>query len=226
MRHQSDPSQWKAIVGRPSLPPYLQGLASRPLYSAEQHKALQHTILMIFSPLFLGLAWLVVGSATGDLPVDAPPLRPMAAIVAMVGFGFWWGAERDFVPRLWGVLARLGWISVAAGAFAYLAVSMYAHRAAVAGPVLRAQVARFASRGRGPVTAILVLQDRSTVAVQTAAGSLGSRRCYAVRRIAGPNGFAWLRVVDASPPPGPGQLEWPIDRTDCFSAAPLSSLGR
>ena len=226
MRNQGDPSQWKAIVGRASLPPHLQGLASRPLHSAEQHAALRQTLLMIFSPVILGIAWLVAGFAIRDLAVDAPPLGPIALIVAVIGFGLWWGAVRDFMPRLCGALARLGWVVVATGAFAYSSVSIYAHREAAAGPLLRAQVARIESHGRGLATAILILQDGSSVAVQTSAGGLGTRRCYAVRRVTGPYGFAWVRMVDASPPPGPGQLEWPIDLADCFSATPLSSMGR
>jgi hypothetical protein len=73
-------------------------------------------------------------------------------------------------------------------------------------------------------SALLALQDGSTIRI--GAGRLRPRACFAVRRMSGTRGFAWLRLVDASPPPGPGQLTWPIDRSDCFSAAPLASLGR
>ena len=73
------------------------------------------------------------------------------------------------------------------------------------------------------MTSVFALQDGTTATVTGYNG--GARRCFAVRRLQGPYGFAWLRMIDASPDPGPGQLAWPIDPANCFSAAPLQSMG-
>jgi len=225
-RKRTDSTQWTGVVGTPaSLPPHLQSRASRPLYTREQSRALAASFLFVLSPLLLWLASFLVAMSSSDLLVEAPALTSSWPVPIVLGFGLWWAADRDHFPRWCERLAVAGSVAVVAAALVYVVLGLSARTAAAAGPVQRAQVAAVNSHGRGmfkSTTTTFALQDGSTAATTDYSG--GTRLCLAVRRVSGAHGFAWLRIVDRSPSPGPGQLAWPIDRGECFSAADLATM--
>jgi len=47
--------------------------------------------------------------------------------------------------------------------------------------------------------------------------------CALAQRLTGQYGFAWVKVIERSPPPE-HQIAWPIRREDCFSNKPIATL--
>jgi hypothetical protein len=229
MSRQSDPSKWVEEVGTPTLPPELQRLKSRPLHSSDQNRAFQQIAFLFLSPLAYVLAWLVIGAGSSDLLVEAPlPNGPgfLPSAVALLFFHL--ASKNVFVGALrW--TAFVGWISIIVGSLAFAGFGISARADATVGPALRAFPVAQKVHGRSffrSYTTLVELQDGTAVRVISRSGFSVGRSCYRAHWVAGGRAFTWLRLVDRSPAPGPGQLPWPISRSDCFSAEDLDSLGR
>jgi hypothetical protein len=226
-----DSSAWTGEVRQPAALPYeLYQRRVRPLITGAQNRAMPQAFLLTFSPLLLVFSNWLLHASIRDLGVGSPGILVPAMIVALAGAGLMLLADRNILPRLCCWIALAGWIVMIPVAFAWFAAGAYAHRVAVAGPVVRAQIAGQRSESRrasSNIVTTFVLQDGAVVETRDYHGGDGAGRgCFAVRWLQGPYGFAWLRIADASPSPGPGQLAWSIDPTACFSAAPLTGMGR
>lgn len=184
-----------------------------------------HCVFLALSPLVLLIADALLSMAIADYVTAAPNVLGAAAIICVAGIALYALVQRRIVPRLCVGLAVCGYIGVVLSAPLYLAAGIQAHETAGAGPLQRAQIVRVEGHGghrsirRQSTT--FALADGSRVVVR---GRPGGRNCYAVRRIQGTGGFAWLRIVEAAPMPGTGQLNWPIRRETCFSDSPISSM--
>jgi hypothetical protein len=227
-----DSSRWTGELGGPFIPP--PPIVGRwPELKARggiQGKADGCTTLFVFVPLFLLVAHWLARMAISDLLVAAPSLGLAVLGLMLFAFALNCLARIGIFSRLCLWVAIVGGAAVPVGIVAYLVVAIDAHRSAAVGPAQRAEIVSVKSHGRhsfGATTRFL-LQDGSLVETDdyAAFGYGAASRCFSVRVLRGANGFAWIRVVDASPVPGPGQLAWPIDREACFSNAPLSALGR
>jgi hypothetical protein len=183
--------------------------------------------LLGFSPILMWLGSMIVDASTSDLLIDGRPFADLwlaPVILAVLAWGF---IHHDRFTTWASRLAAAGAFLVAAASLAYVVAALSARSSLSAGDVQRAVVADRETHGRGftrRTTTTFALQDGSSVTTGDYSGR--GRVCLEVRRVTGSNGFAWLQIVDSSPAPGPGQLEWPISRSDCFSGAPLASLGR
>jgi hypothetical protein len=215
------------------LPPELERLKVRQSYgsySDEQVRAFLHVALLLASPLVYLLATWVISAGSSGYLIEAPAPGGLAYLpiaAALLLFLCLKKAKDVLVaPLRW--LALAGWLAVVAGSLLYAGLGLAARAAATAGPALRALPVSEESHGRTIriQTTRFSLQDGSSATVTSSSGFAVGRSCYLVHRMQGSRGFAWLRIVDWSPGPGPGQLAWPIDRDDCFSAADLSTLGR
>ena len=135
---------------------------------------------------------------------------------------------RDILTVPLGWIAAAGWVVVLAGSLVYAVVGIAARKEATLGSELRAWPASQTSHGKGFLRSYetrFELGDGSSVTAVSRSGFAAGRACYLVRRVDGPGHFAWLRIVDGTSGPGPGQLSWPISQAECFSAADLSTLG-
>jgi len=227
-----DSRAWTGEIGvRAPLPYHLQQQRDRSIFpprSEEQYRAFIQASSLIASPLLLLCSNGLLRASIPDCSASTPYLALYAGVGALLaGLTLFNFVDRNIAPRLCRRLAMAGWIFVILASFTWLAAGAYAHQVATAGPVLRAQIVSQRVESRRLiriVTSNLVLQDGSNVTITGYGG--GPRHCFDVRRIQGPWGFAWLRLVGVSPDPGPGQLAWPIDRGTCFSSAPLDGMGR
>ena len=188
-------------------------------------RAKRHAVLAIFAPFLVALAAFALKLGIQDLWITAPDVWMPVVAASSFGCALYALAEFGILPRLVRWTALAAWLASAGAAAAYLVLGGHAHATARAGPLLRAAVARVVREQRdGPAATVLRLQDGSLAATYDRIRR--PRACFAVRRLEGPNGFSWLRIVETSPPPGPGQFDWPVDRANCFSTAPLASLRR
>jgi hypothetical protein len=226
-----DSRAWTGEIGvRTPLPYHLQQQQDRslsPPRSEEQYRAFIHAALLIVSPLLLLCSNGLLRASIPDCSAATPSVALYGGTgVLVAGFVLFNLVDRNIAARLCRWAAMAGWISMIFASFAWLAAGAYAHQAAAAGPVLRAQIVAQRLQSHRFIRIVrsdLALQDGTTSTITGYDG--GSRHCLDVRRIEGPWGFSWLRIAGASPDPGPGQLAWPIDREICFSAAPLADMG-
>jgi hypothetical protein len=200
----------------------------RPLARSTPHQfwGRFHAMLLLASPFLLWVADWVLRLSTADLSVTGPAvgayyLLPSLGALALLGLMRW-----DEAARICRRIAQAGWLAALASAAIYVGMGVRAHGAAAAGPAVRAQIVHVERHGsRSPDEMVFALQDGSEVrTLGDLPGRGNSRGCFLVRRLEGAYGFSWLRILEISPGPGPGQLDWPVDRADCFSATPLASL--
>jgi hypothetical protein len=226
MRRSPTPRQWIARVGKP-MPLEAMLTARWNRNFADGQRAVGHAIALGGAVLF---AWLVgYGIAVhfgADFLVRAPAILFVACVVGGIAallLGVL--SNRGVRPRLFGQIAKAGWIAFLPLGIAFGALAILSRASAEPGPPLRAQIIGFDTHGRGfmrSTSSILALGDGSTIEIEGWAGE--RHRCLLVRHLPGRFGFAWLRVEDGSPPPRAGQLNWPIARRDCFSDRPLATL--
>ena len=198
-------------------------LRPRPLTKAQIVASLS-AIALGLSPLFLLLAHALVAIGAPGWITDGPALTPWAVVAVLAAILLFLLARRPAFARWCGRLALVGCAVVLAGAIAYAVAGFQAIASVTAGPALRAKVVQIETRRHGPDEVTFRLQDSSSATVSGYRIPSSRARCYSVRRISGRHGFAWLSVVGASPAPGPGQLDWPVSRKDCFSTTPLAEL--
>lgn len=187
------------------------------------YPALAYLAVSLGAPV---IAYAIVSYVTSDSLVLIPRTAVLGALgTVMMALLLALLAWRSILPSLCRFVAFVGSGAAIVGAVIYIVAGIVAHRSAVLGPSMRAQVEGFDIDGGAPFrrySTFLLLQDGSRV---TASGYLGRRtRCLIVRRVIATYGFAWLRVDEGSPPPGRGQLDWPIPRERCFSAEPLATM--
>jgi hypothetical protein len=192
-----------------------------------QARAGFHSILLILAAASLPLSVRMVEAGTSGLMIAAPNVAPAAFTIGLAGGLLLLAAVKtSFFPRLIAVCAVLAWPPTLAAAGFLLVTGARDRAAAVGGAPQRAFVVGSEHRGRRRDKTFLQLASGEQVETRGFGGAYGaSSRCYLVRRLDGRRGFAWLRVLDASPAPGPGQLSWPVDPAKCFSAVPLSEIG-
>lgn len=225
MRHIPKRGQWIARLGERM--PLEAELAKRWNRNFQrQQRAHLHAIAFLLSVVF---AWFVgQGMATqlsSDFLVRGSALGATCAVAGVVALLLWFLAYKGVRPHLLGGIAKAGWIAFLPLGFFFGAAALMSHASAKAEPAVRAQIVGIKSHGRTflrSTSSMLVLRDGSTVAINGRAGI--RTRCLLVRRVRGPFGFEWIRIEDGSPPPGPGQLDWPIARDDCFSDRALATL--
>jgi hypothetical protein len=186
-------------------------------------RAKRHAALAIVAPFLLAGAAFLLKLGISDLWITAPDVWLPVTAASTLGCLLYALAEFDILPRLVRWVAFAAWPLAVAAAFGYIVLGASAYGAAREGPVLRALVAGVA-RGRGDSASASVfrLQDGSVAATYDQIRR--PRACFAVRRLEGPNGFSWLRIVETSPPAGSGQLDWPIDGNACLAGATMASL--
>jgi hypothetical protein len=182
----------------------------------------------LLSPLVYLLAYLVVAVGSSDYLIEAPVPEGAGYLPIGVGLLLLLLVAKDVLVAPLRSISLAGWLAVVAGSLLYAGLGLGARVAATAGPGLRALPVEQESHGRSLriYTTRFSLEDGSSATVTSRSGFAVGRSCYLVHRVEGGRGFAWLRFADWSPGPGPGQLTWPIDRDECFSAADLSTLGR
>jgi hypothetical protein len=221
---RSGATEWKASLGPvPPMPPEIE---SSLVLSANQEWIAAQGLWLLFAAFILGFSAWVPSLSSRDMLIAAPVVLPYAVLAGIAGYALWrGGSSKGHLPRWAGRAARLAAVAVILASATYTIAVLRARASAAPGPVIRAQVIEVDHSRRGPVRAALALQDGSIVETYDYPGrQYGSEsRCLAVRRVSAGR-FSWLRMVDASPLPGSGQLAWPIARADCFSAAALSSL--
>jgi hypothetical protein len=221
---QHDSRQWTAVIGEPWLPPDLLALQNPPVRDPDAIRALGAALLLLLSATFpLAASWLA-DVAAADFRIAGPDIHLIsyAALIAGLTLLALGRVGRIARPCTW--LAMAGAIASTLASIAYVPVALQAHESAVAGPALRADVAGLRRNGRRSATTIFRLRDGTFVATGNAGARRYSRLCLSVRRLHGPRGFAWLRVVETSPLPQPGGLAWPIDHATCFSDADLATI--
>jgi hypothetical protein len=221
---QHDSGQWIGVIGEPWLPPDLQALQNRPVRNPAQIPALGAALLLLLSATFPLAASALADMAAVDFRIAGPDIHliSFAALIAGLTLLALGRVRRITRPCTW--LAIVGAITTALASIAYVPVALWAHESAVAGPALRADVARLRRNSRRSVTTIFRLRDGTFAATSNATARRFSRLCLSVRRLHGPWGFSWLRVVESSPSPQAGGLAWPIDHAACFSDADLASI--
>jgi hypothetical protein len=213
-------------VGLPiSLPHHVEmrtWLRHHPQSTADQSWGRGHSVLLLASPLLLWFADWLLRLLIGDYPARVPDAGYSLWLAAPAGLILYAAMRWEKAAPVLRRVAQAGWIAATALMAVYVAIGVQDYDNAAAGPVLRAQIVGTHRQSRhGPYESMFALQDGSIVGV---IGLPGGRNCYAVRRLEGAHGFAWLRIVEMPPAPHAGQLNWPIDRAACFSAAPLASL--
>jgi len=223
-KHQHDSSRWTGVIGEPWLPPDLQALQNRPVINPVQLPALGAGLLLLLSATFPLAASSLADAAAADFRIAGPEVRLISYAAMIAGLTLLALGQVGRITRLCTWLAMAGAIAATLASLAYVPVAIWAHDSAVAGPGLRADVARLRRNGRRSVTTIFRLRDGTFAATGSRAAARFRRQCLSVRRLHGPLGFAWLRVVDSSPSPQPGGLAWPIDHAACFSDADLATI--
>lgn len=200
-----------------------------PLYGGEQNKAFSHVVFLTLSSFAYVSAWLIVGIGSSDFWVEAPLPNGSGYSPLIIGLLLMYLVHKNMLVPLIRWIALAGWITVVAGSLVYAGFGIKARAEATIGPVLRAQPVAQDCHGRRffrTCATTFALGDGTHVLTNSRSSFRVGRSCYEVRRVRGGHNFAWLRIVAASPEPGPGQLAWPIDRAECLSSVDLSILGR
>lgn len=159
------------------------------------------------------------------IPIDVPPIWTFG-YASMLGFlVLMWAARHELPP----FVLRLSWIiGILLFAFALILppLTIYSYLHAEAGPRHRMQLVK---QNSGVDGAVFALDDGTSVQAQFYWRSRRSitrnGECFSVRRLTGPFGFSWIKVLETTPRPRNGGLWWTIPRKDCFSSKPLSSMG-
>src|SRR5262245_20637106 len=109
-----DSRSWTGELTVSAPPPLPPSRYARPLgpslLTPVQDWAGGHASLLMISPIGLVAAYWIVLLMTSDLLVDSPGLVPIASVVLLVGAGLKLASETNFMPRLWGVIALVGWL--------------------------------------------------------------------------------------------------------------------
>jgi hypothetical protein len=198
----------------------------------DQSHAQLHAILVMAVPLLLfPLDTAMLAGFPSDFRTAEPPITLFFVIAAILGVTLLAIASyRAKAARACRVIGKVTWLTGVAACFAYFFIGLSAHGGAATGPVQRAQIldsvyerstgyrAPSYVRRKG---ALFLLQDGTQL---TTIDYPAGRNCFAVQRVEGRFGFAWLRIVDRLPGSVPGLENWPVDRAACFSATPLAAL--
>ena len=227
-RKRIDSRQWTGEIGQPAPLPYaLHQQRKTPLlsYTEMQLDAAAPCWLFVFSPLAMLAADGLLSLSIADVATAAPDVLGPAAITCLAGLGLCALVHRDIASRVCGWVARAGLVGAVLWSLFHLATGIQDYRTAEARPVQRAQVMQVHRGGGGRsfrrTATTFALADGTNVTIR---GGVGGRNCYAVRRVEGTRGFAWLRIVESPAPLRSGELNWPIPRDLCFSNAPLSTV--
>lgn len=224
-----DSRGWTGELGEEYVPPARSlppPVRTSPFRSRAEGRALLAAILLIGSPLAFLLARRMVEAATPGLLVTAPALPDYLWYPEPAGLLFLVLIRKTPLPPRWlGWPALAGAVCVLAGAVSYFATGIGDSHDGMRSLPQRAYVEASRGNRRGRPTTLFRLQDGRgfvTNGFRPRYGDTG--RCYSAVTRAGPNGFGWIELVDASPPVGFGQLAWPVDPARCFSATPLEAM--
>ena len=221
-----DSSKWTALSDAEMLLPRTR-LRRKPLLDLtppEQRAAIGACVLLMITPPMSApwAVWLVTISSPDALS-HAPSPTAFAYGVALIGFVLWLLACSSLrFARTLTVIAGLGWIASLGGCVSYVAGGIVDHHLARSEAPKRAHIVGFEQANRHTSAAIVELQGGERLRANSYPG--GGSRCFLVQKVTGPHGFVWLRWLDGSPAPGPGQLAWPLDLRKCFSATPLAEI--
>jgi len=159
------------------------------------------------------------------IPVDVPPIWAFG-YASIPGFlVLMWALRHELPPfavRLSSIIGAL----LYALALILPPLTFYSYLHAEVGPRHRMQLMRQNDVVDG---AVFALDDGSSVEAQFYWRSHRyinrNGECFSVRKLTGPFGFSWMKVLETPPPPRNSELWWAIKREDCFSNKPLSTLG-
>jgi hypothetical protein len=159
------------------------------------------------------------------IPIDVPPIWAFG-YASIPGFlVLMWAARHELPPFALRVSCILG-ILLYALALSLPPLTLYSYLHAEVGPRHRMQLVR---QNDGVDGAVFALDDGSLVEApfywRSHRHITRNGECFSVRRLAGPFGFSWMKVLETTPRPQNSELWWTITRDDCFSNKPLSTLG-
>jgi hypothetical protein len=192
---------------------------------------LHPSLLLLGKALLLSPVFLWLGAVYAQFAVSDP------LIVARFDWFIYWalgiaggfvflskfprGSSSRWVPTI--VVAMVSASYALAIFYPYAAVS--AHSTAIAATRERTFEVRRPPRCRGCSWRYVHQRaDGSTVEGEDIGVAVPyGKTCTEVQRLEGDHGFAWVRVLERSPPPA-HEVDWPIRREDCFSDKPVSSL--
>ena len=177
--------------------------------------------LLLISPLFLLGARLFAGAViSGAFAVDHSGWLNLWAIV-VVGFALFelrrsWDSANDGL-----VILALCATVVVSVLYGYAAVT--SREGAIPAPPERTfEIVQH--RRQLPDYLLHQRADGTTVEGEQLRGPMPyGMTCAEVQRFDGAYAFAWVKVLDRSPPPA-HEVLWPIRREDCFSNKPLATL--
>lgn len=197
------------------------------LIPLEVRRVIGLAALLLFSPLMLFLAWLLLGAITPDsLGQDNRHWLILwgSVVAALAATQITWRSARAILLRK--TLLGLALVATGGASVAYVYLGLTSHSGATASAPERTfewQV----NCGKHCTTIIHQRADGSTLeGNHVGAPVQEARSCALAQRLNGTHGFSWVRVLDRSRAPGNGQLAWPISGEECFSNEPLSSLPR
>lgn len=227
--HGFDSRRWTGDISVPPPPAFVRPppLVETPRLTRAQIVGMGHALCLFLSPLSLLLASLLVTLSARDmLLIQAPSLVPFGIVACVAGLCLLNAIYENHRPRFFGRISQAGWLIIL-GIACHHGFNGLASQRAPAGPVLRAQVAGIEGGRNRPTRVSIALADGSTALSEYFSARRYARngQCLSVRRLSAPSGFAWLRIIDASPVRGGGALNWPIERAACFTARDLFSLG-
>lgn len=194
----------------------------------EVRRVIRLAMLLLFSPVLLWLAWLLLQSATREAIAQDNSHVLIWWGLGSIGLSLllvmnWRAGNLVWLRKAILAVALLATVAVAIG-YVYLGIDAYAHARASA-PERTFELR--SSCGRRCVENLHQRADGTTVQGARMGRPLAqARSCALVQRLDGEYGFTWVRVLERSRVPGRGQLAWPISREECFSDMPLSSLPR
>jgi hypothetical protein len=225
-----DGSGWSASLGTAYMPPphALPPPVGMATFRSSAHAlAALNALLLAASPLVFLLARRALEAATPGMLVFTPPLPEYLYFTPAAGVLLLLLVVKTRVPPRWISRAACpGWVCVLALALLYFSAGVLNWRDGAVSARQRAYIEATRGNGRGARPTILLrLQDGRGFLTNGFRFRYGDgMRCYSVATRVGPNDFAWIDIFDASPPPGPGQLAWPVNPGRCFSAMPLAAM--
>ena len=215
-------ASWTGDIGVPSPPQYRGSLPkmTRPLALGILASGAWMTGGVMLMKMAEFLYWVMPA-----IPIDAPPIWAFGYASIPGFFVLMWAARHELPPFALRLSCIVGSLLYAL-ALILPPLTAYSYLHAEAGPRHRMQLDR---QSNGVDGAVFTLDDGSSVEAQFYWRSQRSitrnGECFSVRRLTGPFGFSWMKVLEMTPRPRNGGLWWTIPREDCFSNKPLWSLG-
>lgn len=185
---------------------------------------------LFLSPLVLLIGWLASQAGIRDMILSTQGwvLGLWTLVTVTIALSqMTWTSKRLIGLRMILLALLIGaTVGVAAG---YAWIAQTAHADARPGQPQRAFIylaERSKMRGLIPAKYGFQLADGSNLTGGRKRKRFDYGSCVTVRLLTGSYGFRWVRVIESTPPPGPGQLHWPVRREDCFSDKLLSEVKR